>query len=239
MERPAILVFHGITMSGASILRLLGPIAQKLEDAGFALIAPDAPNEMSEEAVESLLRWVSKQYAARGQVAQDAFSEEVFWAGPRCDWFAAETDPETKKKDYTGLLKSLERIREVTQNQRVVGILGFSQGCAMAGLATGLAKQGVLPFGDSLRFGVYLSGFKPAFDLPTFAASPWPVQDVKGWFAVGQEDALFPGTASIQGLAEAFEHAEVHHIEGLAHLVPTSPQWVEQIVQFAVKHGGE
>ncbi len=230
-ERPAILVFHGITMSGASMRRHLGPIGAALEDEGCELVYLDAPNVMSPAQVEGAVDWAARVYVAKGQDAHASFREGVFWDGPHRDWFAAQTDAEGRK-DYRGLAASLDTVRAGAEGRRVTGVLGFSQGCAMAGLVAGLAARGHLPFGDMLERGVFLSGFKPVFDLP--AVDPWPVPGVRGLFAVGSEDAIFPEQASIEGLASEFEQADVHRIEGLPHVVPTDPTWVDRIVSFVL-----
>lgn len=235
VNTPTILVVHGVTMSGTSMLGLLGPIADRLRAAGFELVAPNAGKEMNADNLAGLVEWLRSVYATHGQDVDDAFCDGVFWDGTHHDWFDAETDRGTGEKHYRALESSLESIRAATAGCHVVGVLGFSQGCAMAALATGLAKRGQLPFGDSLRFGIYLSGFKAEFQRP--AVTAWPVPDVKGLFITGSEDAIFPDPAGIRALAAEFTEPEVHVVEGLTHTVPTTPEWVDRIVEFASRHG--
>ena len=232
--KPTLLALHGITMSGASILRELGPVRPALEAAGFEVAAPDAPRVMAPGEVEAMVRRGAAAYAARGQSAQESFCEGVFWEGERRDWFGGLVDPATGLRRYAALEASLDALRGAAQGRRVVGLLGFSQGCAMAALAAGLARAGELPFGETLRFGVFLAGFKPEFDQPALA--PWPVPDLPALFAVGAEDAIFPDPQTLRDLAREFEAPEVHVIPGLAHRVPTSPEWVERITAFAAAH---
>ncbi len=235
-QKPTILVLHGVTMSGRSMLALLGPIADSLRAAGFELVAPDAAGRMSKEQVAGLVSWARSTYAKVGQDADAAFCEGVFWqGGEHGDWFDAVTDPASGEKTYRALAPSLERVRAATSGRRVVGVLGFSQGCAMAAVVSGAAKRGALPFGDTLRFGVYVAGFKPAFARPEIEL--WPVPDVAGLFAAGTADAIFSDPEGIRALAREFTDPEVHIVEGLQHTMPVSAEWVERITAFATRHG--
>lgn len=231
---PAVLVIHGITMSGPSMLRLLGPIADALRLQGLELVAPNAGVRLGDDAMKGLLGWLDKTYAARGQQATDFFNPDVFWeaegSGAHYDWFASSTV--NGQRIYAGLEPGLANIREAIAGKEIVGVVGFSQGCAMAGLVAGLAKAGHLPFGDSLRFAVLLSGFKPEFDEPAFDPSPWPVRDLPALFAWGREDPVFPDEATIRKLAAEFTDPEVHIIDDLSHTVPQGAAWTERIAAF-------
>ncbi len=232
--KPTILVFHGVTMSGRSMLELLGPIADSLRAAGFELVAPDAAGRMSADQVAGLMSWARSTYAKVGQDADAAFREGVFWRdGEHGDWFDAATDPESGEKIYRALAPSLERVRAAASGRRVVGVLGFSQGCAMAAVVSGAAKRGLLPFGDTLRFGVYVAGFKATFDLPRLEL--WPVPEVSGLFVTGTADAIFPDPEGIRALAREFTDPEVHIVEGLQHTMPVSAEWVDRITAFATR----
>ncbi|MCA9638933.1 MAG: hypothetical protein KC420_23055, partial [Myxococcales bacterium] len=181
---------------------------------------------MSTEQVAGLVSWARTAYAKREQDADAAFCEGVFWEGAEhFDWFDARTGA-NGEKTFAGLEASLASVRAATEGHRVVGILGFSQGCAMAALASGLAVHGQLPFGDTLRFGVYIGGFKPAFDHP--AVEAWPVGGVAAMLIAGTDDAIFPDPAGIEALAREFSEPELHIVEGLQHTVPRSPEWVSR-----------
>ena len=47
-ERRYLLVLHGITMSGASMVRSLGPLGASLRGLGFGLLAPNAAYRLEE-----------------------------------------------------------------------------------------------------------------------------------------------------------------------------------------------
>lgn len=226
-----ILVFHGITMCGSAMLRSLGPLRGALEDRGFTLVAPDAPHQMSERAVSKLLDWMRPNFEERGQDLDAAFADGAFWdPGKRRDWFDARRDRETRKWDYAALPESIALISELFEAHDVVGVLGFSQGCAMAAVAAALAKRGQLSGGDDLRFGIFMAGFKPVFSTPDLTL--WPVEGLDSLVLWGTADAVFPDPRGIADLADALG-GEAEHIDGLAHAVPDAPAWVERIAQFA------
>ncbi|MCB9765766.1 MAG: hypothetical protein H6739_38685 [Alphaproteobacteria bacterium] len=232
--RPALLVLHGVTMSGASMLRHLGPLRGALEAAGFDLIAPDGAHAMSDDEVERLVGWLARPYGAFGQDPRDWFNAERFWEGGHYGWFDSETLPDGRKH-YRALEPGLENIRRATEGRHVVGILGFSQGCAMAAVVTGVALRSArLPFGDTLRFGIYICGFKPGFDVPKLDL--WPVGPLPALVLSGSEDPLFADIQGVHDLAAVFTDPEVHRIEGLGHEVPHDPAWVARIADFARAH---
>ena len=111
---PALLVLHGITMSGPSMLRTLGPIADALRAEGLELIAPNAGVRLGAEALAGFVRWAERAYAARGQVAGDVFRAGGFWEaeerGEHYDWFAGATVDGLKT--FAGLEAGLDAIVE-------------------------------------------------------------------------------------------------------------------------------
>lgn len=237
MSEPVILVVHGITMTGASMLRCLGPLREALEDRGFRLLAPDAPHRLAPDAVQALLRGIGPAFRALDDDPAAWFADGRFWdgTGVHGDWFDLQSDPTSGARTYRALEASLAHLRAVTEGHRVVGVLGFSQGCAMAALAAGLARKGALPFGATLRFAVLLSGFEPRFDAPRL--DPWPVDGLPALLLSGTRDPLFPDPAVLERLAARFPLGERHRVEGLRHEVPEDPTWVARIAAFAAQHG--
>ena len=120
--RDAILVLHGITMSGASMLRNLGPLRAALEGAGFELIAPNAGHRMSSDEVASIAEVIDGFYRKRGRRADEEFRDGRLWdAGEHYDWFASETDAATGTKTYRALTQSLDAVADAVRGKRVVG----------------------------------------------------------------------------------------------------------------------
>jgi predicted esterase len=161
----------------------------------------------------------------RGVAADDA---------QRYDWFCPVTNEQTDRKTYEALERSLEVLAEAIEGIERVGVLGFSQGCALAVILASLASRGDPRFG-AVRFGLLLSGFKPVFDEPDVVKYP-----IEGGFPrlllVGDADPLFRGgQAVLTALDEAFEGdaAQTAVVPGLSHDLPTDPAVVQRLIEFA------
>jgi predicted esterase len=234
-----LLALHGITMTGASLLRTLGPLRQRLEDYGFTLVAPNAPYRMPDTEVEELMTWLRSQYRKIGQNADDSYSAHKCWdAGEHYDWFQSNTDKATGSKTYRALEKSLDSLAAVLRERPAAGVIGFSQGSAMAMVLAGLAARGDARF-SSLRFGLFLSGFKPVFREP--ALSLYPAGSFTRAIVAGDSDPIFPdGASSLASQAQAFEGGEEERVlvPGIGHEVPSTPELVERLARFARRAAG-
>jgi hypothetical protein len=236
MAKPTILALHGNTMNGTSMQRHLGPLSEALEAAGFELVFPDGSHAMSDPEVAAMQRFANQAYERMGEDAGESFTDGEFWDGAQhFSWFNPHTDEQTGKKTYRALEDSLQVAREAATGRDVRGILGFSEGCGAAALMTALAKQGELPFGDTLRFGIYLSGFRPFFDLP--ALDPWPVPaPFSSYVLMGTRDPIFPdGRKTLDELAAVFpeEGRTTRLVEGLGHRISRDDALVEEAAAFA------
>ena len=226
-----IVVLHGITMCGAAMRHTLGPLGPALEAAGFGLLFPDGP-PMPDSAVERVADWARGQYAQRGQDSDVAFAEGRFWGATHHGWLQPETTDGARV--YTALEASFSILRDACRGRDVVGVIGFSEGCAMAALFAGLAQRD--PSMPRLRFGVFLSGFRPTFDRPV--VETWPV-DLPARFAVGARDAVFPDPQTLRALAAEFVGApEVEVMPAVDHDVNDDPEWVARTVAFVVDAAG-
>jgi predicted esterase len=238
-ERRSILVLHGITMSGAAVLRTLGPLGERLETLGFELVAPNAAHRLSGEELTALSDWMANRYRELGQSYADNFSDGRFWdAGEHYDWFQANTDVATGKKTYHALERSLGVVAGALRERDVVGVLGFSQGAAMAIVVAALACQGDTRF-SAIRWGMFLSAFKPMFDEPRLLR--YPAGPLPRLLAIGERDPIFPGNASyLSSVSRAFEggEEELVVVPGLGHEVSADPNFVERLANFALRASG-
>jgi pimeloyl-ACP methyl ester carboxylesterase len=241
-SEKTILVLHGITMSGKSLLRTLGPLRTRLEARGLTLVAPNAGHRMSPEEVSSIATWVEGIFEKAGQDAREWFRDGKFWAeNEHYDWFRANTDKATGKKTYEAVEQSLDAVARAIRGRNVTGVLGFSQGSAMAIVVAARALAGDARF-QGIRSGIFLSGFKPVFDHPKVVTYPTPAGKFAALFVIGDRDPIFPGgTNHLASMARAFEGGtqELMLIPGLGHDVPDAASDVERIVEFATaEHGG-
>lgn len=231
----AVLVLHGITMSGESMLRTLGPLRTRLEARGLTLIAPNAGHCMSPGEVSSLSSFIQGTFEKAGQNARDWFRDGKFWIGDEhYDWFRSNTDPKSGEKTYEAVEQSLDSVARAIRGRNVSGALGFSQGCAMAILVAVRALQGDSRF-EGIRWGIFLSGFKPVFDHPKIVSYP-AVGDFSGLFVIGDQDPLFPGGSThLTSMSRAFDGGtqELMLIPGLGHDVPDGVEDLERIAEFA------
>jgi hypothetical protein len=96
-----------------------------------------------------------------------------------------------------------------------------------------LGAQGDARFA-SLRFGVFIAGFKPTFDMPKLF--DYPIKGrLRRLFVAGERDALFPGGLEhLQSLATAFEggYQDLIAVPELAHDVPSDPDTLGRIMSF-------
>lgn len=231
-----ILVLHGITMNGSSMLRTLGPLGEALQSAGFDLIAPDGGRSMTRAEADDFVDSIAGAYEQKGLDARDWFTEGRFWDGEHHhDWLDPVTDQATGRKTYRAFDASIAAVEAATRDHDVVGILGFSQGCLWGSIVTALALRGELAFGDELRFGIYMSGFLPEFDEPS--RETWPVPGrFESRFVIGDRDPMFPdGEGTIGPLAQQFpaEGRQVIIAQGLHHDVSDDPELVDQLARFA------
>lgn len=221
------------------MLRSLGALGKRLEAVGFALVAPNAGHRLSGAELDGLNAWMTARYREVGQNALGDFTDGRFWdAGEHYDWFQANTDKASGKKTYAALERSLDAVAAAVHGRTCVGVLGFSQGAAMATIVAALAARGDARFGD-LKWGMFLSGFKPVFDEPNLFT--YPAGALPRLFAIGEHDAIFPGNlAYLASLSAAFEGTDEELIvaPGVGHDVPSSPEIVERLVDFAVRCSG-
>lgn len=233
-----ILVLHGMTMSGASMVRCLGPLASELEQAGFELLAPDAPHQLAEQEVQSFLSWAGPLYERQGRDVKRAFKNGVFWQEGRLyDWLRVETDPATGVVTYHALEKTLDELASLTRERDVVGVIGFSQGAILATLLEALGAQGDERFGPR-KFGLYLAGSPPRVQKPLAARYPI-LSTMPRMLVMGGRDPFFDGEASLEKWAGAFAgQSTLVYDPMLGHAVPSQPESVARLMDFVTTHAG-
>lgn len=198
--QPTILVFHGISMSRESIHRELEPLFKVLiRKLDCRIEAVNGGHIMSPEEVQNFV----DLHGSRIQDSDEVLREGRFWRKMKYDWFNAIKDPESGGFNFRCLQQSLANIEAAAADKHVVGILGFSQGAAMAAIAANLAKTRA-EFLPDLKFGVFVGGFCPEFSQPASVSLKWPVSGLPTFHCGGELDKLIK-PSMVKTLAGKFQ----------------------------------
>jgi pimeloyl-ACP methyl ester carboxylesterase len=209
--RTALLSLHGFTMNGPSLRRHLGELQARLA-AHVDLVFPDAPHTASEASVAGLLTRMGGTRAPP----------------PPLQWWNASDDG----REYQGWQATRESLRQEVLRHPAAGLLGFSQGAAVAAALAALACRGAFP---AVRFVVLVAGFAPrsAELLPLFD-EPLTIPSLHIW---GEDDAL---AKYGPGLAAKFSTLTRRIVTWKGpHAVPARGEAADAIVEFVRSHSGD
>jgi predicted esterase len=161
----SLIALHGFTMNGAGLRHLLGDLETRCADV-VDLICPDAPHAASEASVAGLASLMGG-FRARP---------------PNLEWWNASEDRLTYRgwdatrdmlcalAERTESPRASRSEQPLAEEQRGLGLLGFSQGAAVAASLAALSQRGAFP---PLCFVVLVAGFLPRapeiealFDVP-------------------------------------------------------------------------
>jgi pimeloyl-ACP methyl ester carboxylesterase len=206
--RSALLSLHGFTMNGSGLRRILGGLEARLAES-VELVFPDAPHTASEASVAALAERMGGPRAAP----------------PNLEWWNSSDDG----RNYQGWQASRDRLRQEVERHPAAGLLGFSQGAAVAAAIAALSCQGAFP---PLRFVVLVAGFTPrALDLQPFFATPLELPSLHVW---GEADAF---AKHGPGLAERFDSRTRQVVTWPGgHNVPTRGNAADVLVEFVRSH---
>ena len=209
--RTALLSLHGFTMNGPSLRRHLGELEPRLA-AHVDLVFPDAPHTASEASVVGLLKRMGGTRAPP----------------PQLQWWNASDDG----REYQGWQATRDALRQEVLRHPAAGLLGFSQGAAVAAALAALACRGAFP---ALRFVVLVAGFTPrsAELLPLFD-EPLTIPSLHIW---GEDDAF---AKHGPGLAAKFSTLTRRIVTWKGpHAVPGRGEAADAIVDFVRSHGAD
>lgn len=176
------------------------------------VVYPDAPHSCAPESV-------TEAYAAWGTRPP---------APPHLTWWKASDDG----RQYAGWEASRDRIREAIAGDAPVGLLGFSQGAAVAATIAALAVRDSLP---RPRFVVLVAGGIPRADAlrPLFEH----VVQVPSMHVWGQRDAR--ALTHSPKLAEAFAGDTRHVLTWRGpHVVPPGGEPARALTEFMLAQFG-
>lgn len=229
----SILALHGMTMSGASMLRAMGPLAPLLQEQGFDLIAPDGGHRMTPSDLEEFLHWIEPVYRRRGRALKQGLDHAAFWEGhDNFDWLRSETAPLFGKKNYRGLTASLTRLEAATQGKEIEGVIAFSQGAVLATVLAALGASGDERFPQP-KWAIYIAGFTPEVTAPLTITYPIPAPYPR-LFVIGERDPVFPsGLEHLSEWSSCFASGTNEFLVApCGHDVPRDPQSVRALAQF-------
>jgi predicted esterase len=209
--RTALLALHGFTMNGPSLRRHLGELAARLADH-VDLVFPDAPHTASEASVLGLLKRMGGTRAP----------------APQLQWWNAGDDG----REYQGWQVTRDSLRQEVLRYPAAGLLGFSQGAAVAAAVAALASRGAFP---ALRFVVLVAGFAPrSAELQPFFDEPLTLPSLHIW---GEEDAFAKHGPA---LASKFSTLTRRIVTWKGpHAVPARGEAANAIVEFVRSHSAD
>ncbi|KAK9759409.1 hypothetical protein K7432_017676, partial [Basidiobolus ranarum] len=146
-------------------------------------------------------------------------------------WYFTKTEENVV---YDKLDESLEFLKDVLNTEGPFdGIIGFSQGAALAGILSGLLehREGSIfqtCTQPAFRFGVFFGGYKSA--LPEHGSLFNPPLKCPSLHVIGLYDAVISKERS-EELSKCFQSSTVLYHEG-GHFVPASPGIKKDCVKF-------
>jgi predicted esterase len=209
--RSALLSLHGFTMNGPSLRRHLGELEPRLSKH-VDLVFPNAPHTASEASVLALLQRMGGTRSAP----------------PQLEWWNASDDGRV----YQGWEATRESLRTEVLRHPAAGLLGFSQGAAVAAAVAALACRGAFP---PLSFVVLVAGFAPrSAELLPLLDEPLTIPSLHIW---GQDDAF---AKHGPGLASKFSSLTRRIVTWKGgHSVPASGDAADAIVEFVRNHAAD
>ena len=206
--RLRLLVLHSFRQSARRLSARTGPLRRALDDRA-ELIYVDAPHP----------------YQATGR-ARAQLTEDFGDAGPqvtqRCWWNSGEDH-----SSYDGWEDSLAHLEAVFKEQGPFdGVIGFSQGGAVAGLLAALQPRGAIRFG----FAICISGFPSRATDHAALVAPGSI-DLPSLHIYGEKDVLVDNARS-RALAAAFTDPLVASHPG-GHFFPDA--WPMDVIRAFVE----
>jgi len=213
-----LVALHGFTMNGAGLRHMLAELERRL--AGVVeLTCPDAPHVASQDSVAGLASFMGGFRAKP----------------PNLEWWNASDD----RRTYRGWQASRDAVRAEMERALLaegrlaegtrLGLLGFSQGAAMAAVLAALSERGAFP---RLSFVVLVAGFLPrADDLEPLFEPAIRVPSLHVW---GDADRFAKHSP---GLLERFspDTRQVLRWPG-PHAVPSQGSEGDVLVEFVRRH---
>ena len=195
-------------MNAAGLKHMMADLEPRLDDA-VDLVYPDAPHPASEESVSAIAQLMG------------GFRPKP----PNLQWWNANDDGTA----YVGWEATRERLAAELAAHPRAGLLGFSQGAAVAASLAAASSRGEFP---PLRFVIAIAGFLPrAHDIAPLFDPPVRIPSLHVW---GLGDGM---AKHAPRLVDRFDPAEREVVTWPGrHIVPTSGDAADAIVAFIRRH---
>jgi predicted esterase len=206
--RTTLVSLHGFTMNAAGLQHMQSELEERLTDV-VDFVYPDAPHRASAQSVAGLAALMGGFRAKP----------------PNLQWWDASDDGLT----YVGWSATRAQLAAEVERHEAVGLLGFSQGAAVAASLAAASGRGEFP---KLAFVVLIAGFIPrAVDIAPLFADPVRVPSLHVW---GETD---PFARHAPALLQRFDPKtrEVLTWPG-RHVVPTRGSAGDALVGFVRRH---
>lgn len=206
--RTTLVALHGFTMNAAGLRHMTLELEAQLAGA-VDVVYLDAPHAASETSVAGIAQLMG------------GFRPKP----PNLAWWAASPDHQT----YHGWNETRQHVARALERYPRVGLLGFSQGAALAAALAAAASRGEFP---PLEFVVLVAGFLArARDIAALFAEPVRVPSLH---VLGDGDAF---SRHGPALFERFDPATRELVRWPGrHVVPSSGQAADAIVNFVRRH---
>jgi predicted esterase len=206
--KTTLIALHGFTMNAAGLRYMQSDLEARLTDV-VDLVYVDAPHTASPASVTGLASLLGR------------FRPKP----PNLEWWNASDDGLT----YTGWDETRDRLEAEVRRHPAVGMLGFSQGAAVAAALAAASTRGQFP---SLGFVVLIAGFTPrAHDIAPLFTTPVRVPSLHVW---GEADSFARNAPT---LYQRFDPATRERLTWPGrHVVPTTGNAANGIVEFIRRH---
>ncbi|GAO47859.1 FSH1-domain-containing protein [Saitoella complicata NRRL Y-17804] len=222
-----LLCLHGYTQSGATLHKKTSALRTTLRKSlALTFSFPTAPHR-----VQPFTENADDRESSAATLQADLGDEEGHWA-----WWTHDEEAKT----YKGLDQGMDFLAKVLEEEGpFVGVMGFSQGAAMAAMLSSALERSLLKSSHPpLKFAIIYSGFRAGY--PQYDNYYDPKIKTPTLHVIGQMDSIVV-PERCQKLVEVCEGAEVMEHPG-GHFVPSAAPYRKGVVEFierCLKKGSE
>ncbi|KAJ7628651.1 serine hydrolase FSH [Roridomyces roridus] len=223
--QKTVLVLHGYTQNGNLFSRRLGALRKQAKNVDFVFI--DGPIVLAPADVPGATTTLESLGASADAMA--ANESRAWWK-----WNETKSEP-------IGLTETLDSLRDLLKTRKFDGVMGFSQGAALAALLSALLERphAYPPFlvdGQSphppFQFCVAVSGFRLRGTIPDAIFPETGGYTTPTLHIIGRNDIIVVEERS-RKLVGASANARVEEHDG-GHFVPSKGNWRKFLADYFI-----